>query len=312
MSGACRIASLLATGTEIVAALGLSDRLVAISHECDYPPNVLDRPRVSRPRFDPEGLDSAGIDRAVRDAMATHGSVYAIDADRLAASRPDLILTQALCEVCAVPAPGVKQVVADRDLDARVLSLDAHTLGDIIRSVRTVAGAAGVDHEGESLATRLEGRLDAVAAAVRGAHRPRVLAIEWLDPPFAPGHWVPEQIERAGGECLVGEVGARSREMDWSALEGLDPDVLLVMPCGYDLDAARADADAHADRLVPLASRAVEEGRAFVLDGSAYFNRSGPRAVDGVEILAGLLHPDRWPATDTGSALWPTGASPRG
>lgn len=289
-----RIVSLLASGTEIVDALGLADRLVGISHECDHPPHLLDRPRLSRPRFDPTGLDSGAIDRAVRRAMAEHGSVYAVDADRLAALEPDLILTQAVCEVCAVPTPGVQETVRSRGLDARVQSLDAHTLADILGTIRQVADAAGVPERGRRLTADLEARMDAVARSVAGAPRPRVLAIEWLDPPFAPGHWVPEMIDRAGGECLVGEPGARSEQREWSDVEGLDPDVLLIMPCGYGLEASRADADRHAERLAAAAPRAVEEGRAFVVDGSAYFNRSGPRVVDGVEILAGLLHPDRW------------------
>lgn len=305
-----RIVSLLASGTEIVSALGLGDRVVGISHECDYPPGVLDRPRVSRPRFDPEGLDSGAIDRAVRAAMAEHGSVYRVDDDLLAELEPDLVLTQAVCEVCAVPTPGVRDTVARLGLGATVLSLDAHTLDDILVTIRQVADAAGVSEQGAAYVAELRGRLDRVRAAVAGAARPRVLGIEWLDPPFMPGHWVPEMIEAAGGECLVGESGARSREMSWAELEGLDPDVLLIMPCGYGLDASRADADSVADRLSAVAPRAVAEGRAYVVDGSSYMNRSGPRAIDGVEILAGLFHgPEsggRFPAPPAGTAaVWP-------
>lgn len=289
-----RIVSLLASGTEIVAALGLEDRLVGISHECDHPRALLDRPRVSRPRFDPEGLDSGAIDRAVRQAMAEHGSVYQVDAERLAELDPALILTQAVCEVCAVPTPGVRETVGRLGLQAQVLSLDAHTLEDILGTIRQVADAAGVPDRGKAVAGELARRLERVREAVAGAARPRVLAIEWLDPPFTPGHWVPEMIEAAGGECVAGEPGARSEETTWEALSGLDPEVLIIMPCGYGLDASIADAERHADRLAMVAAGALEEGRAYVVDGSSYFNRSGPRAVDGVEILAGLLHPDRW------------------
>ena len=291
-----RIVSLLASGTEIVDTLGLGDRLVGISHECDFPPALLDRPRVSRPRFDPEGLDSGAIDRAVRQAMAEHGSVYHVDAERLAELRPSLVLTQAVCEVCAVPTPGVRETVRRLGLEAEVLSLDAHTLADILTTIRQVAGAAGDPERGEAVAHALAERLDRVRSAVADASRPRVLAIEWLDPPFTPGHWVPEMIEAAGGECLAGEAGERSEETTWEALDGLDPDVLLIMPCGYGVDASVRDADAHAKQLAGVGGRAVAEGRAWVVDGSSYFNRSGPRAVDGVEILAGLLHPDRWSA----------------
>lgn len=297
-----RIVSLLASATEIVFALGLEDRLVGISHECDYPPAALDRPRVSRPRFDPESLTSGEIDRAVRRVMAEHGSVYAIDTELLEDLDPDLILTQAVCEVCAVPTPGVRESVAALGIDAGIQSLDAHTMDGILETVRQVGRAAGAEDRAERVAADLRHRIDRVREAVDGAPRPRVLAIEWLDPPFAPGHWVPEQIELAGGHCLLGEPGARSVETEWDALTGLDPDVLLVMPCGYGLEASCADADGHADRLAAVAPRAVDQGRAFVVDGSSYFNRSGPRAVDGVEILAGLLHPDRRPARSSDAA----------
>jgi iron complex transport system substrate-binding protein len=303
-----RIVSLLASGTEIVDALGLGDRLVGISHECDHPPGLLDRPRVSRPRFDPEGLDSGAIDRAVRQAMAEHGSVYAVDAEKLAALRPSLILTQAVCEVCAVPTPGVREVVERLDLAADVLSLDAHTLDDILETIRQVADAAEVPERGAAVTNELAGRLRRVREAVVGEDRPRLLAIEWLDPPFTPGHWVPEMIAAAGASCLAGSAGSRSEETTWEALEGLDPDVLVIMPCGYDLEASRRDADRQAPRLVATAPRAVEAGRAFVVDGSSYFNRSGPRVVDGVELLAGLLHPSSWPPPDpAAAAVWRPG-----
>lgn len=303
-----RIVSLLASGTEIVAALGLGEALVGISHECDHPETLLDRPRVSRPRFNPEGLDSGAIDRAVRQAMAEHGSVYQVDAELLEELRPSLVLTQAVCEVCAVPTPGVRETVRRLELEAEVLSLDAHTLDDILGTLRQVAAAAGVPERGIRAADHLEARLDAVREAVASAPRPRVLAIEWLDPPFTPGHWVPEMISAAGGECIVGDVGARSEETRWEALEGLDPDLLLLMPCGYGLAASVEDANRHADRLARVAPRAIAEGRSFVVDGSSFFNRSGPRAVDGVEILAGLLHPDAWPAPDpAAAAVWRPG-----
>lgn len=300
-----RIASFLASGTEIAHALGLADSIVAISHECDYPPEVLDRPRLSRPRFDPAGLDSGAIDRAVRDAMLRHGSVYEVDGELLERLRPDLVLTQAVCEVCAVPTPGVVEEVRQRGLDARVESLDAHTLDDILASILQVAEAAAVAEHGRWLVDSLRSRIEEVRAAVRDAPRPRVLAIEWLDPPFLPGHWVPDMIEAAGGDNLAGETGAHSTEADWSDLEALDPDVLLLMPCGYGLEASHRDADRHSTRLSRLAGRAIGSGRAFVVDGSAYMNRSGPRVVDGVELLAGLLHPDRVaPPTSDRARAW--------
>jgi iron complex transport system substrate-binding protein len=286
-----RIASLLASGTEIVSALRLEEQLVAISHECDHPEEVLDRPRLSRPRFDVHGLDSAQIDRAVRQAMAEHGSVYEVDADALERLRPDLVLTQAVCEVCAVPTPGVRAVVTERGLSTEVLSLDAHTLDEIFATILDVGRAVGAEQRALALIDELRARLARVVAAVSGAARPRVLALEWLDPPFAPGHWVPEMIALAGGENLVGSAGGHSHEVPWTDLAELDPDVLVIMPCGYGVQASRADADRRAEQLGRVAPRAIGAGRAYVVDGSSYFNRSGPRVVDGVEILAGLLHP---------------------
>jgi iron complex transport system substrate-binding protein len=325
-----RIASFLASGTEIAVALGLQESIVAISHECDWPPDVLDRPRLSRPRFDPAGMDSGEIDSALRAAMAEHGSVYVVDEELLAELKPDIVLTQAVCEVCAVPTPGVRALVERQQLGAEVVSLDAHTVQDILDSIVQVGAATGAEGQAADVVAALSARLDYVRTTVAraasttdaahhadthdpGTHaahatvpaRPRVLALEWLDPPFAPGHWVPGMIEIAGGENLAGAAGAHSAEISWDDLRDLDPDVLIIMPCGYDLAATRADAERSAERLLGIAPRAITAGRAFIVDGSAYFNRSGPRFATGVEILAGLLHPTLFPAppVDT-AAVW--------
>jgi iron complex transport system substrate-binding protein len=306
-----RIASFLASGTEIAVALGLQDQIVAISHECDWPPDVLDRPRISRPRFDPAALTSGAIDRAVRSAMAQHGSVYVIDEAHLLEVRPDVVLTQAICDVCAVPTPGVEAVVRRSGLPAEIVSLDAHTIEDILASIEQVARATDTRDRAADVVAGLRRRIDAVRAAVAGAARPRVLALEWLDPPFAPGHWVPEMIALAGGENLVGTVGAHSEQTSWEALVGLDPDVLVLMPCGYDLDATRRDADAVADHLRDVAADALDSSSAFIVDGSSYFNRSGPRFVAGIEILASLFHRDRFHTPLDGVAQrWPLGPRP--
>jgi iron complex transport system substrate-binding protein len=298
-----RIASLLASATEVVYALGLGDQLVAISHECDYPPEALSKPRVSRPRFEPAGLSSRAIDGAVRTAMAQHGSVYLLDQERLRTEQPDLILTQAVCQVCAVPTSLAEEAARLLEDGARVVSLDAHSVQDIFQTIRQVGGAAGAAGRAELVVAGLELRLERVRRAVAGLERPSVLAVEWLDPPFVPGHWVPEMIEIAGGRCLAGEAGRPSRQVSWDDLAGLDPDVLVVMPCGYGLERSRREAKAHAERLAEAAPRAVASGRAFVVNGSSYFNRSGPRVVDGIEILAALLHPDQAPLVDlTGRA----------
>lgn len=299
-----RIVSLLSSATEILYELGLEDALVGISHECDYPPAALDRPRVSRPRFDPTGLDSAAIDRAVRRCMEEHGSVYEIDVDRLASLAPDVVLTQAVCEVCAVPTGSVEAAVARLPGSTRVVSLDAHTLEGILATMGQVAEAAGVPGRGEAAVRRLRARLAAVAAAVADRPRPRVLGLEWLDPPFAPGHWVPEMVEAAGGENLWGTAGGHSRQGEWSELAGLDPDHLLLLPCGYDLAQAAADAEGHRERLRGVAGRAMRAGRAW-LGHSAFFSRSGPRVVGGIEALASVFHPEAWPATARPGRLQP-------
>ncbi len=297
-----KIVSLLASATEIVCALGLEERLVGISHECDHPPEVLDRPRVSRPRFDPSELSSREIDSAVRDAVASGGSVYEIDAEELEKLSPHLVLSQAVCDVCAVPSEVAREVVEKTRLDCEVLSLDAHSLRDILDTVNQVGEATGVRERAEACVGELRRRLHDVSRSVTGAVRPRVLALEWLDPIFVPGHWVPEMIDLAGGQCLAGTAKERSVEASPEELRELDPDVLVVMPCGFGLPAARRDATEHADVLSDLAPRAIEEGRAFVVDASSYFNRSGPRVVEGVEILAGLLHPELVALPSAGAA----------
>ncbi len=293
-----RIASLLASATETVYALGLGEQLVAISHECDYPSEALEKPRVSRPRFDPAGKDSGALDAAVRDAMTRHGSVYELDHTRLQELQPDLILAQAVCEVCAVPTSLAEQARELLGGQPTVVSLDSHTVEEILDSIRVVGAAAGVPERAEQYVGTLRGRIDAVRQRVSGTPRPQVLAVEWLDPPFVPGHWTPQMIEIAGGEPLVGEARVPSRQVAWEQLADLDPDVLIIMPCGYGLVDAQRDADRYGEHLMSVAKRAVESGRAFAVDGSAYFNRSGPRMVDGIEILAALLHGDRFADSD--------------
>jgi len=288
-----RIASLLATGTEIVYALGMGDSVVAISHECDYPPSAQSKPRISRPRFDLTGRGSGEIDQLVRETMERYGSVYEVNTVLLRDLAPDLLLTQAVCEVCAVPVSLARDAASALDDAPGVISLDAHTIDDIFRSVRAVGDAMGVAERADEVIAVMRARIDAVQAAVAQAPRPTVLVLEWLDPPFLPGHWTPEMIELAGGHPLLTQTGGPSQSVQWEELADLDPDVLLVVPCGYGLDAARRDADRHSAQLTEVASRALQDQRGFVADGSAYFNRSGPRVVDGIEILAALLHPDR-------------------
>ena len=265
-------------------ALGLEDRLVGISHSCDYPPSVSDRPRLSRPRYNIAGLSSGEIDAAVRAALRDHGSVYEIDVAAINALNPDLVLTQGICDVCAVPE---SQVIESFGAGIRVLSLDAHDMAAIFRSICDVGRATGVDERAERLIANLRRRIDAVREQVEGRPRPRVLALEWLDPPYVPGHWVPELIGIAGGDLVAGTARRPSYRMEWSDLRALEPppDVLLIMPCGFSLAESRREAERYEPLLRDLAPVV------HCLDASAYFSRSGPRVVDGLEILASAIFP---------------------
>ena len=298
-----RIVSLLGSATEIVCELGAGDLLVGVSHECDHP-HARGLPRVSRPRFDPTVLSSGEIDAAVRRSMEEYGSVYEIDTALLERLRPTLILTQDVCEVCAVPTGSALEAIRALAPSPDVLSLDAHTIEQILGSIDDVARAAGVVESGEALVTELRARIERVAVRTAALPRPRVLVLEWLDPPFAPGHWVPEMVESAGGHCLIGSPGQRSHEVTLDDLGGLDPDVLLVEPCGYDAVAAAADASNHRRLLESLAPAAIRAGRAWTLD-SALFSRSGPRVVQGIELLADLIHADAPDATTPHARRWP-------
>jgi iron complex transport system substrate-binding protein len=279
--GAERIVSLLPSATEIVCALGLEDRLVGISHSCDYPPSIANRPRLSRPRANLAGLSSGEIDAAIRAAMRDYGSVYEIDVAGIRELQPDLVLTQGICDVCAVPE---SQVTA-ASLGASILTLDAHDLDAIFASIRDVGGATGAGERADALIAQMQQRIARVRERVTGRARPRVLALEWLDPPYVPGHWVPELVAAAGGELLAGTARRPSSRMEWADLQGLEPDVLFVMPCGFNLEETQREATRHRKQL-----RAVG-GRVQLLDASAYFSRSGPRVVDGLEMLASAIFP---------------------
>ena len=276
-----RIVSLLPSATEIVCALRLEDRLVGVSHSCDYPATIANRPRLSRPRANLEGLSSGEIDAAIRAAMRDHGSVYEIDVAGIRALQPDLVLTQGICDVCAVPE---SQVTA-ASIGASILTLDAHDLAAIFASIRDVGCATGAAAQAERLVADMLRRIAAVRARASNRPRPRVLALEWLDPPYVPGHWVPEMIDIAGGELLAGITRRPSYRVEWSQLRELEPDIVLIMPCGFNLDETRHEAERHRSELQAIG------GRVQVLDASAYFSRSGPRVVAGVEILASTIFP---------------------
>jgi iron complex transport system substrate-binding protein len=270
-------------------ALGLGGEVIAVTHECDYPPAVAELPRVTRDVLPPR-LDAAGIDAAVRERTERGESIYELDADLLAELRPDLIVTQALCAVCAVSFDDVRSIAGRIDPEPQVVSLDPNTLGEVLGNVRTLAEVAERRDEGVELMRSAAERIDRVRLAVRAVARPRVAALEWLDPPFVAGHWTPQLIDYAGGEDVLGFPGERSEQTTWETVAASQPEVVVVMPCGYDLARAREEAELHRDRLDALGA-----ARVVAVDAAAYFSRPGPRLVDGLELLAWLLHPDRFP-----------------
>jgi iron complex transport system substrate-binding protein len=292
-----RIASLVPSATEMLYALGLGDSVVGVTHECDYPPPAGAKPHLTRSVI-PEGLSAAEIDREVRERTARGGAIYELDADLLRELEPDLIVTQQVCEVCAVSFDDVAAVAKTIPSEPQVLSLDPSTIGEVLADIRTLAMAAEAPAAGEELLAETADRLDRVAAAVDGADRPRVLALEWMDPPYAGGHWVPQMIELAGGEDALGLPGEKSRVFDWAEAEAVAPEVVVSMPCGYGTERAAEETRGHLERLASLGA-----SRVVAVDASAYFSRPGPRLVDGVELLAHLLHPDRVPAPPPGRML---------
>ena len=282
-----RIASLVPSATEMLCALGLRDSLVAVTHECDYPEGVERLPHLTRSVI-PEDLSPAEIDAAVRAHTEKGEALYKLDEELLHELEPDLIVTQALCEVCAVSVDDVRAVAERLASEPTVLSLDPSTLGEVMGDVRTLAQATDMKDEGVDLVQDLADRLDRVKLAVRGADRPRVAALEWLDPPFIGGHWVPQMIELAGGDDPLGFPGERSRTATWEEIEASRPQVVVSMPCGYYAERAAHEVMQHRDEIARLGAELV-----VAVDAAAYFSRPGPRLVDGVELLAYILHPDR-------------------
>jgi iron complex transport system substrate-binding protein len=292
-----RIVSLLPSATEIVCAIGLGDELVGVTHECDWPPEVLGKPVVTRSVYDLEGTPSRTIHQLVDSAVHGGSSLYALDDDALEAIEPDLILTQELCNVCAVSYREVNEVARAIDADIQVVSLEPTSLEGIFNTITTVGALTESEDATVDLVEGLRARLGTVEQTAqrrrdRGHSPRRVVGLDWLDPPFAVGHWVPEQIRRAGGWDLLGEPGERSVETTWGAVRDVDPEMLVLMPCGFHL----ADTVAEWER-TPRPTfweelTAVRRGQVFAVDGSAYYSRPGPRVVDGIELLAEIFDPD--------------------
>ena len=290
-----RIVSLLPSATEIICALGLEDRLVGVTHECDYPASVRALPKVTHTLI-PTDATSAEIDALVRDRLGAQSALYTLDMNTLERLRPDLIVTQALCDVCAVAEAEVQNAACRLPGGPAVLNLEPETLDEVITCVAQVAEAAGVPERARPIGDALRARVDAVVARSRMVtHRPRVALLEWIDPPFSTGHWNPELVALAGGEDGLGRPGQKSVTLRWEQVIEWQPEVVLISCCGFS--AERAMQETAALRGVPGWDDlpAVRDDRVYVTDGTAYFSRPGPRLVDSLELLAHVIHPDIHP-----------------
>ncbi|MBE2318418.1 ABC transporter substrate-binding protein [Solirubrobacter sp. CPCC 204708] len=284
-----RIVSLVPSATETLFALGLGEEVTAVTHECDHPADALNLPKVTRDVIG-QGLSPAEIDRAVRELTEQGRSIYELDEPTLTRLKPDLIVTQALCSVCAVSVDDVRAIAARMDPVPEIVSLDPHTLGEVLGDVRTLAQATDRKDAGVDLVNDAAARIDRVKLAVRGAEPIRVAMLEWLDPVFVGGHWVPQLIEYAGGVDLLGLPGEPSEQRTWEEVAAAAPQVVVVAPCGYDVERGVQEARQYRAQLDALGA-----DRIVVADASAWFSRPGPRLVDGLEWLGHALHPDRVP-----------------
>jgi iron complex transport system substrate-binding protein len=290
-----RIASMLASATEIVAALGYRDAMIARSHECDFPRGVEALPCCTEPKIDLRG-SSRDIDDRVKAVVQEGLSVYRVDGDALKALRPDVIVTQSQCEVCAVSEDDLRAAVCDwLDATPNIVTLKPDAMADIWTDIQNVADAIGAPERGQNLVADLKARMAAIAdKAATLPERPSIACIEWIDPLMAAGNWMPELVEMAGGTNLFGTAGRHSPWMTWEALRDADPEVIAILPCGFDIDRTRQEMPALTDRDEWPALRAVRDGRVYVTDGNQYFNRPGPRIAESLEILAELLHPQHF------------------
>jgi iron complex transport system substrate-binding protein len=277
------------SATELLFALGAGDEVIAVTHECDYPPEAAELPHITYSVI-PEGLPAAEIDARVRELTEAGEPIYGMDEELLIELEPDLIVTQQLCAVCAVSYDDVRAVATRIETKPKVIALDPHTIGEVMVDVRTLALATGRLDEGVDLVARASGRVDRVRMAVHDAEPVRVAALEWLDPVYTAGHWTPQLIAYAGGEDVLGLPGENSEQRSWDEVVLAEPDVVVAMPCGYDAARSWEEALDHRDELQRVGARAV-----VAVDAAAYFSRPGPRLVDGLEVLGHLLHPDLVP-----------------
>lgn len=288
-----RICSLLPSATEILFALGLGDSVAGVTHECDFPPEAANRPPLIRPRVDPHAMP-AELDRQVMEIVARGESIYAVDADLLGTISPDLIVTQDLCHVCAASPDDLATALTRLPKQPRVLSLTPHSLADVWDDIRRVGEATGRRREAQALAITLEQRVAAIEMkAVQAGKRPRVLCLEWLDPFYVGGHWVPEMVAKAGGEDVLGRAGQPSFRVSAEQIAESRADVIVVMPCGYNLARVTAECSVESFTANWRDLPAVQRRRVYALDANSYFSRPGPRLADGIAILAEIIHPGR-------------------
>ncbi len=291
-----RICSFLPGATEIVYELGLGDSLHGVSHECDYPEDARSKPRVVKSRVDTSRLPSREIDRIVSEMASRGERIYEVDQDVLEQASPDVVLTQQLCEVCAISLEDVEEAVAHLTPRPRLVSLDPHNLDDMLEAITEVGEHTNAETKAGTLVTDLHWRIDAVSAQSSTAgSRPRIACIEWLDPLIAAGHWIPEMVAAAGGDDVLSQPGGPSRRIEFDELAASAPDAIVLMPCGLDVETAHSEFSSlrNLDRWRELP--AVRAGRVYAVDSGALFTRAGPRLVDGLELLAQLLHPDLFP-----------------
>lgn len=281
------------SATEIVCALGLEENLIGVTHECDYPPTVAGKPHLTASRISHETMTSAEIDHAVRSQLDGHGSIYDLNTELLAELKPDLIITQELCEVCAVSYKTVERAARMYVAGAQVVSLEPNTIEDVFANIETIGELCGVSEKAAEVVGDLRARLGRLRRlSAKAGTRPKVFMLEWLEPPFAPGHWVPEQVESAGGACLLGEAGKKSVTTTYEKIVETAPDCLVLIPCGYYASDILRQLPG---TIFPESFRelpAVKTGDVWALDATAYFSRPAPRIVDGAEILAKIVHPE--------------------
>jgi iron complex transport system substrate-binding protein len=288
-----RICSLLPGATEIACALGLADEIVGVSHECDFPAAARTKPVMVRSRIDPTIIGSGEIDRRVGDLLRSKQSLYALDEKLFKDSEPDIILTQGLCDVCALDYNDVVQAARSLPKDPRIVSLDPHCLADILNDLLRIGEATHRTRQAESLVQDLEGRIEAVRDRTsRSDSQPRVGCLEWFDPLYIAGHWVPEMVQIAGGNDIFGTAGEPSAKVEWGAVIAAMPEILILMPCGFDLDRAVRESSLLKNRAGWQTLPAVKDGRVFAVSGTDYFSRPGPRLIDGLELLSQLVHPE--------------------